>query len=123
MTLTEYLNQTAPKRQFGVMLELSEVQIWRVHKGFNVHIPALKERFGVQPTYFVQPDSSCLFTTDQDGNKKRISCFELNFDPQLLTWDGSTLKYQHLQYQYERTAIDGIKRYDKRKTKAATLPN
>jgi hypothetical protein len=88
MTLTEYLNQgDSPKRFPNVKLEFSEVLIYKVGKMYSITIPSIEAKFKTKHTYFAEAGSAILWTTDEDGNKRKISCFSLNFDHTLLNLD------------------------------------
>lgn len=84
MTLTEFFNQTEPQRMPNVLLERSEVHIGQTIN--NV----IQERsltpiwiidgcaelvWGV--TYVLIGEGKRLWTTDEDGNPKKMSCFSL----------------------------------------------
>ncbi len=81
MNLTEYLNQIEVKRRHNVKLELSEVIIWRNGLHYYVSIPQIEQRFKINGIYRVEENGASLYTIDQDGNKKSLSCFCLNFNP------------------------------------------
>jgi hypothetical protein len=85
MNLTEYLNQGSnPTWQSNVGLNIEEVTIYRVGLHYNVQVPKLEEKFkdiGFNATYFVESNGRALWTTDENGHKKSMSCFYLNFDP------------------------------------------
>jgi len=84
MTLQEYIDQTEPQKMPNVLLERSEIQIGKTIN--NV----IKERsltlvwivdgcaellWGI--AYVLVGDDKTLWTTDEDGNPKKRSCFSL----------------------------------------------
>lgn len=80
MTLTEYLNQTEPKKlpSSSVAIEKHECQIYYLLPNYKgVHVPKLHEMYG-HDDYNVNDvyDKPCLKT--EDG---RHSVFYLNFNP------------------------------------------
>lgn len=85
MNLTEYLNQGPdPKRRPNVGLNLDEVTIYRVGLHYHVQVPKLDERFkeiGFNATYYVESNGRALWTLNEFGQKRSMSCFYLNFDP------------------------------------------
>ena len=84
MNLLEYINQENPQRMPNVVLEHSEVQ-----KGATIHTP-IKDTaltliwiidgcaellWGI--TYVLVGEDKTLWTTDENGNPKKRSCFSL----------------------------------------------
>jgi DUF438 domain-containing protein len=82
MTLTEYLNQADPVRMPNVFLTENEyikhntIQIGR-DKLTSITIPAIWEHFKVNGAYVQKNDSTALYSQDEHGNTKSLSCFIL----------------------------------------------
>lgn len=82
MTLKEYLNQQDAQRMPEVILTENDIAIQAKYKvGVDmltlVTINGLWEKFGVSRPYLKINNESALYTTDNDGNKKSLSCFRL----------------------------------------------
>lgn len=82
MTLTEYINQNEPQRMPNVILQEGEFTCGQPFKAGNdilqmVTIPILWEKYKIGRPYIKVNDSKQLYTTDENGNKRRISCFRL----------------------------------------------
>ena len=77
MTLTEYKNQENPVRMPHVILQNGEFSIGHFkgcigNKFASVYIDGIE---GAE--YVAKENDSHLYTTDEDGNPKSISCFYL----------------------------------------------
>ena len=80
MTLTEYLNQKDPARmprvylKQGEYIEREKIKV-RIDTLTFYEIPVLWEKYGVDMTYVSVNSGKNLYTTDEHGNKRSLSCF------------------------------------------------
>lgn len=81
MNLSEYLNQQDPKRNLSVLLQQDEYQVGVSHKvGLIVHTQVFIthlnfiSQFGMIEYVLI---GGRLYTSDSDGNAKRLSVFML----------------------------------------------
>lgn len=82
MTLTEYLNQLTPAKRPTVQLSSNEAKLISeakvgMDKLYLYEIPAIWEKWGVASEYISINNELELYTADNDGNKKHLSCFRL----------------------------------------------
>lgn len=79
MTLKEYLNQGTdiPQRMPEVILEPKDYVLGSSIKiaGHPTLTPVYVE--GVEYTYCLKEGEERLYTTDRDGNPKKLSCFHI----------------------------------------------
>lgn len=75
MTLSQYLNQADPVRRPTVIVEFSEVSIGRFIGAIgSKYAPVFINR--IQAEYAVKEGSNLIYTTDEDGNPRRVSVFQ-----------------------------------------------
>lgn len=90
MTFKEYLKQKDPVKQHIGTVSVDEddcFAYWKSYKVFNSvsHYGewawVIDLRIGsMHIEYLKLPQSDALYTMDEDGNKKRMSVFKLNFE-------------------------------------------
>lgn len=77
MTLNEYINQVNPIRFPKVILKEEEyLVIAKSSTGEMISIPKLDEAMKNWFYYFRYFESKLLWTMDDNGNPKKLSCFE-----------------------------------------------
>jgi len=77
MTLTEYINQKEPIRKPKVILQDGEYKFGVTHtKGLDKVTQVFIKGFPYE--YSVTNKRGCLYTTDSDGNQKKLSVFWLD---------------------------------------------
>jgi len=75
MTFKEYLIQVDPRKLPRVVIRQEDIYTsWRVRRGKAILLDIHDEIF----QYYVPNNSIILWTTDEDGNKKKPSCFVLD---------------------------------------------
>ena len=81
MTFNEYINQTTPKRSINVQITKDDCyHTYNVYNGLVIMLLIGGEYY----SYLLPKDrifnlkSSLLYTMDNDGNKKSLSCFRFN---------------------------------------------
>lgn len=72
--LTEYLNQENPVRMPRVVLQDDEYTLGFELKTINSTVQEVYIK-GIPYTYCMYNGRSILYTTDSDGNPKKLSCF------------------------------------------------
>lgn len=82
MTLTEYMNQEEPVWRPKVILSEGEFINHGSTKSGNdkftfIEIPALHEKYGISGNYIQVEDYPELYTMSDQGNIRRLSCFNL----------------------------------------------
>lgn len=78
MTFQEYLNQENPKKNPNVVLQMEDIYHFWTHnfKTGKVYIILLMIESEVYE-YSLDEGDTILWTTDDQGNKHKISCFRI----------------------------------------------
>jgi len=76
MTLTEYLNQENPVRQYNVELKEGEYELGlKIGNEQQVFIPAINNLLKDHVEYVKKTGGNALWSRDEDGKPTRLSCF------------------------------------------------
>lgn len=105
MTFQEYLSQDGLKKSYNVQVKKSDAYWFKPAIDNRYDYEVCLEIHGDYFNYVTKVGSNHLFTVDQDGNAKALSCF-------VLDWDEKKLVDDYLLKQQSNNVMDQLSNKD-----------